>query len=125
MALFSTVIAITSLLLLISVAIAILRSARLKVSSAATQQDPTTLFLRLHRSATLLPPVFSYDDLAAATHNFDPKRKIGDDGFGSVYLAQLRDGCSGCCCRWFCSCREKWTREMEELRARGRKGLQF
>ncbi|XP_027912918.1 LEAF RUST 10 DISEASE-RESISTANCE LOCUS RECEPTOR-LIKE PROTEIN KINASE-like 1.5 [Vigna unguiculata] len=28
-------------------------------------------------------------------------------GFGSLYLAQLRDGCSGCCCRWFCSCREK------------------
>ncbi|XP_027913137.1 LEAF RUST 10 DISEASE-RESISTANCE LOCUS RECEPTOR-LIKE PROTEIN KINASE-like 1.5 [Vigna unguiculata] len=92
MALFSTVIAITSLLLLISVATAILRSARSKASSAATQQDPTTLFLRLHRSASLLPPVFSYDDLAAATHNFDPKRKIGDGGFGSVYLAQLRDG---------------------------------
>ncbi|QCD82428.1 hypothetical protein DEO72_LG2g2766 [Vigna unguiculata] len=81
---------------------------RANSSSAATQQDPTTLFLRLHRSASLLPPVFSYDDLAAATHNFDPKRKIGDGGFGSVYLAQLRDGCSGCCCRWFCSCREKW-----------------
>ncbi|ESW29566.1 hypothetical protein PHAVU_002G080400 [Phaseolus vulgaris] len=91
MALFSTVIAFTSLLLLISVATAILRSARSKASSA-TQQDPTTLFLHHHRSASLLPPVFTYDDLAAATHNFDPKRKIGDGGFGSVYLAQLRDG---------------------------------
>ncbi|XP_047161797.1 LEAF RUST 10 DISEASE-RESISTANCE LOCUS RECEPTOR-LIKE PROTEIN KINASE-like 1.5 [Vigna umbellata] len=92
MAFFSTVIAITSLLLLISVATAILRSARSKASSAATQQDPTTLFLHHHRSASLLPPVFTYDDLAAATHNFDPKWKIGDGGFGSVYLAQLRDG---------------------------------
>ncbi|CAJ1931649.1 unnamed protein product [Sphenostylis stenocarpa] len=91
MALFSTVIAFTSLLLLISVATAILRSTRSKASSA-TQQDPTTLFLHHHRSASLLPPVFAYDDLAAATHNFDPKRKIGDGGFGSVYLAQLRDG---------------------------------
>ncbi|XP_014520899.1 LEAF RUST 10 DISEASE-RESISTANCE LOCUS RECEPTOR-LIKE PROTEIN KINASE-like 1.5 [Vigna radiata var. radiata] len=92
MVFFSTVIAITSLLLLISVATAILRSARSKASSVATQQDPTTLFLHHHRSASLLPPVFTYDDLAAATHNFDPKRKIGDGGFGSVYLAQLRDG---------------------------------
>ncbi|RDX73423.1 LEAF RUST 10 DISEASE-RESISTANCE LOCUS RECEPTOR-LIKE PROTEIN KINASE-like 1.5, partial [Mucuna pruriens] len=89
MAIFSIVIALVSLLLLVSVTTAIFRSGRLKSS---TQQDPTTLFLHNHRSASLLPPVFAYDDLALSTNNFDSKRKIGDGGFGSVYLAHLRDG---------------------------------
>nr|KYP65954.1 putative serine/threonine-protein kinase At1g18390 family [Cajanus cajan] len=74
-ALLTTIIALTSLLLLVTVTTAILRSASHR-----------------HRSATLLPPVFTYDDLASSTNNFDSKRKIGDGGFGSVYLAHLRDG---------------------------------
>ncbi|XP_027362798.1 LEAF RUST 10 DISEASE-RESISTANCE LOCUS RECEPTOR-LIKE PROTEIN KINASE-like 1.5 [Abrus precatorius] len=90
MAIFSLVIAFVSLLLLVSVAAVILRSARFKSSPAI--QDPTALFLHNHRSLTLLPPVFTYEELVSSTNRFDPKRKIGDGGFGSVYLAHLRDG---------------------------------
>ncbi|KAK7407323.1 hypothetical protein VNO78_09140 [Psophocarpus tetragonolobus] len=86
--LFFIIISFTFLLLLISLTAAILRSK----SSSQTQQDPNTLFLHNHRSANLLPPVFTYDDLSASTNNFDSKRKIGDGGFGSVFLAHLRDG---------------------------------
>ncbi|KAK7307152.1 hypothetical protein VNO77_39969 [Canavalia gladiata] len=92
MAIFSLVIALTSLLLLVSVATVILRSGRFNSSSSVTDQTRTALFLRNHRSASLLPPVFTYDELASSTNHFDPKRKIGDGGFGSVYLAHLRDG---------------------------------
>ncbi|KAK6160065.1 hypothetical protein DH2020_003446 [Rehmannia glutinosa] len=55
-------------------------------------EDPTIIFLRRHRSASLLPPVFTYEELDASTNHFDPKRKIGDGGFGSVYLGHLYDG---------------------------------
>ncbi|KAK9277457.1 hypothetical protein L1049_007001 [Liquidambar formosana] len=76
-------------LLLVTVATIIFRSRRLK--SSATEVDPTTLFLHRHRSASLLPPVFTYEELESSTNKFDPKRKIGDGGFGSVYLGQLQD----------------------------------
>ncbi|KAE8023354.1 hypothetical protein FH972_009062 [Carpinus fangiana] len=72
------------------VAAVILRSRRLKPS--AIEEDPNTLFLHRHRSASLLPPVFTYEELESSTNRFDPKRKIGDGGFGSVYLGQLYDG---------------------------------
>ncbi|XP_057448354.1 LEAF RUST 10 DISEASE-RESISTANCE LOCUS RECEPTOR-LIKE PROTEIN KINASE-like 1.5 [Lotus japonicus] len=85
------VIAFTSLLLLTLVAITILRSRSLK-PSPETEEDPTTIFLHNHRSASLLPPVFTYDELDTSTNHFDPKRKIGDGGFGSVYLGHLFDG---------------------------------
>ncbi|KAJ6818130.1 putative disease resistance protein [Iris pallida] len=39
-----------------------------------------------------IPPVFSYERLRRATNNFDPSLKLGDGGFGSVYLARLDDG---------------------------------
>ncbi|XP_072952358.1 LEAF RUST 10 DISEASE-RESISTANCEUS RECEPTOR-LIKE PROTEIN KINASE-like 1.5 [Typha angustifolia] len=51
--------------------------------------DPMTVFLRRHH---LYPPVFTYDQLHTATGGFDPLRKLGDGGFGSVYLADLGDG---------------------------------
>ncbi|KAL3841020.1 hypothetical protein ACJIZ3_025611 [Penstemon smallii] len=57
-----------------------------------TEEDPTIIFLRRHRSTSSLPPVFTYEELNSATNNFDPKRNIGDGGFGSVYLGQLHDG---------------------------------
>lgn len=60
--------------------------------SKAGEEDPTAVFLHRHRSSHLLPPVFTYEELDSATNRFDPKRKIGDGGFGSVYLAQLSDG---------------------------------
>ncbi|KAL1804399.1 hypothetical protein ACET3Z_033046 [Daucus carota] len=63
-----------------------------KITSLQNQEDPTTQFLHQHRSASLLPPVFTYDDLEISTNYFDPKRKIGDGGFGSVFLGQLADG---------------------------------
>ncbi|KAJ7953732.1 putative Kinase [Quillaja saponaria] len=84
------IIVLTSFVLLVSVATAIYRSRRL--NSLAAEEDPTTLFLHRHRSASLLPPVFTYEELDSSTNHFDLKRKIGDGGFGSVYLAQLFDG---------------------------------
>lgn len=83
----SAVFVLTCLLLFVLVA---LLSRRLK--SSATGEDQTTLFLHRHRSASLLPPVFTYEELETSTNHFDPKRKIGDGGFGSVYLGQLYDG---------------------------------
>ncbi|KAM0965057.1 hypothetical protein ACFX2C_021021 [Malus domestica] len=89
-AILSSVFTLACFLLVVSVVIAVFRSKRL--SSAATEEDPTALFLHRHRSANLLPPVFTYEELESSTNQFDPKRKIGDGGFGSVYLGQLYDG---------------------------------
>lgn len=88
-AILSVVIALTSLLLLVCVASLIFRSRSFK--SSGTEEDPTTLFLHNQRSASLLPPVFTYEELDSSTNHFDLKRKIGDGGFGSVYLGQLYD----------------------------------
>ncbi|XVE75169.1 hypothetical protein DITRI_Ditri12bG0074000 [Diplodiscus trichospermus] len=88
-AILSSVFTLTCIFLVISVAIVIFRSKRLK--SQSIEEDPTTLFLHRHRSASLLPPVFTYEELENSTNKFDPKRKIGDGGFGSVYLGQLHD----------------------------------
>ncbi|TXG56431.1 hypothetical protein EZV62_017744 [Acer yangbiense] len=84
-----SIFALTCLLLGLSVGIAVFRSRKFK--SSATEEDPTTLFLHRHRSASLLPPVFTYEELESSTNKFDPKRKIGDGGFGSVFLGQLLD----------------------------------
>ncbi|PIA40221.1 hypothetical protein AQUCO_02500134v1 [Aquilegia coerulea] len=62
-----------------------------RANSATNEEDPTMLFLHRQRSASLLPPVFNYEELDSATNRFDPRRKIGDGGFGSVYLGQLYD----------------------------------
>lgn len=50
------------------------------------------MFLRRHRSLSLLPPVFTYEELESSTGHFNPSCKIGDGGFGSVYLGRLPDG---------------------------------
>ncbi|WCJ21771.1 Protein kinase superfamily protein [Euphorbia peplus] len=78
------------LFLVILVFAAVYRSRRLR--SLASEEDPTVLFLHRHRAASLLPPVFTYEELQSSTNNFDPKRKIGDGGFGSVFLGNLYDG---------------------------------
>ncbi|XP_047149317.1 chitin elicitor receptor kinase 1-like [Vigna umbellata] len=63
----------------------------------SSSQNKPFLCFRYRSQSTLTPPwIRKYKPskmafFAAATHNFDPKRKIRDDGFGSVYLAQLRD----------------------------------
>ncbi|KAG2707319.1 hypothetical protein I3760_05G143200 [Carya illinoinensis] len=87
LAILCIIFAMTCFLLLAAV---ILRSRRFKPS--AIEEDPNTLFLHRHRSASLLPPVFTYEELESSTNGFDVKRKIGDGGFGSVYLGQLFDG---------------------------------
>ncbi|KAK8627325.1 hypothetical protein V6N13_134938 [Hibiscus sabdariffa] len=88
-AIFSSVLALTCIFFVLSATFAVFRSKKLK--SQSVEEDPTTLFLRRHRSASLLPPVFTYEELESSTNKFDPKRKIGDGGFGSVYLGQLHD----------------------------------
>ena len=88
-AILCSIFVLTCVFLAIAVATAILRSKKL---NSAAEQDPTTLFLHRHRSASLLPPVFTYEELDTSTNRFDSKRKIGDGGFGSVYLGQLYDG---------------------------------
>ncbi|KAI3720265.1 hypothetical protein L6452_21178 [Arctium lappa] len=52
-------------------------------------EDPAVVYLHRHRSASLLPPAFTYEELQSSTNNFDPTRKIGDGGFGSVYVGHL------------------------------------
>ncbi|KAF5746667.1 serine/threonine-protein kinase [Tripterygium wilfordii] len=89
-AILCTIFALACLLIAVAVGATIFRSRR--VNSLAIEEDPTTVFLRRHRSASLLPPVFTYEELEASTNKFDPKRKLGDGGFGSVYLGQLTDG---------------------------------
>ncbi|CAH2066471.1 unnamed protein product [Thlaspi arvense] len=91
-AVLSLIFALTCLLLAISAAVAIFRSRRASFLSSVNEEDPAALFLRRHRSAALLPPVFTFEELESATNKFDQKRKIGDGGFGSVYLGQLTDG---------------------------------
>ncbi|KAE8716503.1 Tetratricopeptide repeat (TPR)-like superfamily protein isoform 1 [Hibiscus syriacus] len=88
-AILSSVFALICIFLVFSVTFAVLRSKKLR--SQSIEEDPTSLFLRRHRSASLLPPVFTYEELESSTNKFDPNRKIGDGGFGSVYLGQLRD----------------------------------
>ena len=88
-AILCSIFVLTSVFLAIAVATAILRSKKL---NSAAEQDPITLVLHRHRSASLLPPVFTYEELDTSTNRFDSKRKIGDGGFGSVYLGQLNDG---------------------------------
>ncbi|KAE8672966.1 hypothetical protein F3Y22_tig00111832pilonHSYRG00045 [Hibiscus syriacus] len=88
-AILSSVFALICIFLVFSVTFTVLRSKKLR--SQSVEEDPTTLFLRRHRSASLLPTVFTYEELESATNKFDPKRKIGDGGFGSVYLGKLHD----------------------------------
>lgn len=89
-AILSIIFLFISSLIALSVIIVIYESRRKALKNA--EEDPTIIFLRRHRSASLLPPVFTYEELDSATNRFDPKRKIGDGGFGSVYLGQLQDG---------------------------------
>ncbi|XP_051122184.1 LEAF RUST 10 DISEASE-RESISTANCE LOCUS RECEPTOR-LIKE PROTEIN KINASE-like 1.5 [Andrographis paniculata] len=82
--LFITVFFVFFLIALVS-SVVVFRSKR----KTPTEEDPTAIFLRRHRSAAA---VFTYEELAASTNHFDLKRKIGDGGFGSVYLGHLHDG---------------------------------
>ncbi|XP_076945751.1 LEAF RUST 10 DISEASE-RESISTANCE LOCUS RECEPTOR-LIKE PROTEIN KINASE-like 1.5 [Bidens hawaiensis] len=58
---------------------------RINNNSSIKQYPMVANYLNRHRSATLLPPVFAFDELKLATNNFDPDNKIGSGGFGSVY----------------------------------------
>ena len=89
-AILCSIFTVLCLLLVILIIAAIYRSKRIRL--LANEEDPTIIFLNRHRSTSLLPPVFTYDELESSTNHFDPKRKIGDGGFGSVYLGSLCDG---------------------------------
>ncbi|KAJ4961734.1 hypothetical protein NE237_021644 [Protea cynaroides] len=88
--LFCTLCIFICLVIVVGVTKLILRFRGLE--STKSEEDPTTLFLHRHRSANLLPPVFTYEELEASTNQFDPRNKIGVGGFGSVYIGQLSDG---------------------------------
>ncbi|KAI7992906.1 LEAF RUST 10 DISEASE-RESISTANCE LOCUS RECEPTOR-LIKE PROTEIN KINASE-like 1.5 [Camellia lanceoleosa] len=64
---------------------------RKKATLAAKEEDPTILYLRCHHNANPLPPIFTYEELEYSTNQFDSKRQIKDNKFGSVYLDQLYD----------------------------------
>ncbi|RZC93209.1 hypothetical protein C5167_029186 [Papaver somniferum] len=84
-------VAIVSCLVLVIVArMLVIRCKGMK--SMVVGEDPTTVFLHRHCSIHLLPPVFSFQELESATNMFNSRRKIGDGGFGSVYLGELYDG---------------------------------
>ncbi|KAI3912677.1 hypothetical protein MKW92_037400 [Papaver armeniacum] len=84
-------IAIVSCLILVIIArMLVIRCKGMK--SMVVGEDPTTVFLHRHCSVHLLPPVFSFQELESSTNMFDSRRKIGDGGFGSVYLGELYDG---------------------------------
>ncbi|PPD81868.1 hypothetical protein GOBAR_DD21196 [Gossypium barbadense] len=38
------------------------------------------------------PPLFNFEELATATNNFHPQKKLGQGGFGPVYKGTLDDG---------------------------------
>ncbi|PIA41215.1 hypothetical protein AQUCO_02300191v1 [Aquilegia coerulea] len=38
------------------------------------------------------PSIFKYEKLAVSTNNFDPANKLGEGGFGSVYMGKLPSG---------------------------------
>ncbi|CAA2955262.1 LEAF RUST 10 DISEASE-RESISTANCE LOCUS RECEPTOR-LIKE PROTEIN KINASE-like [Olea europaea subsp. europaea] len=89
-ALLSIIFLFACFLIAISVGIVFFRSRRKALMAA--EEDPAIIFLRHYRSAGILPPVFTYEELEYSTNWFDPKRKIGDGGFGSVYLGLLYNG---------------------------------
>lgn len=90
----ATVFAASSLLLLVAGAAAILKwKGRTFFGSDLPEEDPANLFLHHHHSSSSpLPPAFTYEELEASTNKFDARRKLGDGGFGAVYLGHLRDG---------------------------------
>ncbi|KAK4760452.1 hypothetical protein SAY87_005345 [Trapa incisa] len=85
-----SILTVACFLLLVSVSVAILRWRF--ITSSHADEDPTSIILRRHRSLSLLPPVFTYEELESSAGYFNPSCKIGDGGFGSVYLGRLPDG---------------------------------
>ncbi|KAI3845356.1 hypothetical protein MKX03_020835 [Papaver bracteatum] len=85
-----TVAIVSCLILVIIARMLVIRCKGMK--SMVVGEDPTTVFLHRHCSVHLLPPVFSFQELESSTNMFDSRRKIGDGGFGSVYLGELYDG---------------------------------
>ncbi|GKV03838.1 hypothetical protein SLEP1_g16081 [Rubroshorea leprosula] len=88
-AILSSIFLLTCVFLVISVGIVIFCSR--KLNSQSSEEDPTTLFLHSHRSASLLPLVFTYKELESSTNKFDPKCKIGDGGFGRGFRGRRRN----------------------------------
>ncbi|GAB2214124.1 hypothetical protein Drorol1_Dr00018462 [Drosera rotundifolia] len=49
-------------------------------------------FISLRHQGHSTALAFTFDELESSTNGFDPTRKLGDGGFGSVYLGHLPDG---------------------------------
>ncbi|KAG8098620.1 hypothetical protein GUJ93_ZPchr0013g35004 [Zizania palustris] len=88
-ALISAAAVLVVVLVYLCVAIAVRRFRRREppaaTSSAAAR---AAAFLRRH-GLHQHRPSFTYEQLRAATAGFDPSRKLGDGGFGTVFLAHL------------------------------------
>ncbi|XP_020579116.1 LEAF RUST 10 DISEASE-RESISTANCE LOCUS RECEPTOR-LIKE PROTEIN KINASE-like 1.5 [Phalaenopsis equestris] len=79
-------------LIFLAVAVAILISTCLLIAGVRRRSHNTSVSDLLDRHHIQQPPIYTYEQLRSWTNGFDSRRKIGDGGFGAVYLAQLDDG---------------------------------
>ncbi|PKA65952.1 putative serine/threonine-protein kinase [Apostasia shenzhenica] len=70
----------------------ILISAIAAITAFCRRRRESSVSDLLDRHQIQQAPVFTFEQLRSWTNGFDPRRKIGDGGFGAVYLAQLDDG---------------------------------
>ncbi|KAL5209020.1 hypothetical protein ABZP36_004643 [Zizania latifolia] len=88
-ALISAAAVLVVLLVYLCVAIAVRRFRRREPAAAPSSAAArAATFLRRH-GLHQHRPSFTYEQLRAATAGFDPSRKLGDGGFGTVFLAHL------------------------------------
>ncbi|KAF0912718.1 hypothetical protein E2562_018966 [Oryza meyeriana var. granulata] len=91
-ALVAAAVLLVVLLLYLCVAIAVRRYRGRGTAAGPTNAAArAAAFLRRH-GLHQHRPSFTYEQLRAATAGFDPSRKLGDGGFGTVFLAYLPPG---------------------------------
>uniref|UniRef100_A0A0E0KKB3 Protein kinase domain-containing protein n=1 Tax=Oryza punctata TaxID=4537 RepID=A0A0E0KKB3_ORYPU len=91
-ALVAAAVLLVVLLLYLCVAIAVRRyRGRGPAAGPTNAAARAAAFLRRH-GLHQHRPSFTYEQLRAATAGFDPSRKLGDGGFGTVFLAYLPPG---------------------------------
>ncbi|KAL0915774.1 hypothetical protein M5K25_013228 [Dendrobium thyrsiflorum] len=76
----------------VAVSSVIFLSTCLFIAAFRRRWDNTSVSDLLDRHQIQQAPIYTYEQLRSWTNGFDSRRKIGDGGFGAVYLAQLDDG---------------------------------